>query len=255
MAVCTNSVIHYTKGSDDLSGIDVLKKILREGFIPKCCKEMILKGDEKIVMNISEVSFCDIPLSQISDHVSAYGPYAIGLTKDWARLKGLNPVIYITKDSIIQGALIDILQTTKSIVEAVPSLGAYGLNLLHSAKVNLSFFKYESAPLYRKGELIEENYLYYKEREWRYVVNPIEFEEGIILEEPITKIQKRNERLKDIRYRLGFQIEDISYIIVEKESEIPDMVSFVKELYKDESAEVDILLTKITSMERIKSDY
>ena len=35
MAVCTNSVIHYTKGSDDLSGIDVLKKILREGFIPK----------------------------------------------------------------------------------------------------------------------------------------------------------------------------------------------------------------------------
>lgn len=255
MAVCTNSVIHYTKGSDDLSGIDVLKKILREGFIPKCCKEMILKGDEKIVMNISEVSFCDIPLSQISDHVSAYGPYAIGLTKDWARLKGLNPVIYITKDSIIQGALIDILQTTKSIVEAVPSLGAYGLNFLHSAKVNLSFFKYESAPLYRKGELIEENYLYYKEREWRYVVNPIEFEEGIIWEEPITKIQERNERLKDSRYRLGFQIEDISYIIVEKESEIPDMVSFVKELYKDESAEVDILLTKITSMERIKSDY
>lgn len=61
MAVCTNSVIHYTKGSDDLSGIDVLKKILREGFIPKCCEEMILKGDEKISMNIAEVSFCDIP--------------------------------------------------------------------------------------------------------------------------------------------------------------------------------------------------
>ncbi len=255
MTVCTNSVIHYTKGSKSFSGINVLKQILKEGFIPKCCKEMILKGDEKISMNIAEVSFCDIPFSQISDHVSAYGPYAIGLTKDWARLKGLNPVIYITKDSIIQRALINILQTTENIVKANLNAASYGLNFIHSVNVNLSFFKYENAPLYRKGELIEKNYPYYKEREWRYVVNPIEFEEGIIWEEPRIKIQERNERLKDSRYRLGFQIEDISYIIVEKESEIPDMVSFVKELYKDKSAEIDILLTKITSMERIKSDY
>lgn len=255
MAVCTNSVIHYTNGSDDLSGIDVLKKILREGFIPKCCKEMILKGDEKISMNIAEVSFCDIPFSQISEHISAYGSYAIGLTKDWARSKGLSPVIYITKDSIIQRALIDILETTKNIVKEVPGIAPYGLNYIHNVNVILGFLKYESAPLYRKKKKIEDNYFYYKEREWRYVVNPIEFEEGIIWGEQITKIQERNERLKDSCYRLGFQIEDISYIIVEKENEIPDMVSFVKELYKGKSTEIDILLTKITSMERIKSDY
>ena len=126
---------------------------------------------------------------------------------------------------------------------------------MHSVKVNLSFFKYESAPLYRKGELIEDNYLYYKEREWRYVVDSFEFTEDIFFEEQETKIQERNEMLKDSRYRLNFQIEDISYIIVEKEIEIHDMVSFVKKFYKDESTKVDILLTKIKSMERIKSDY
>ena len=255
MTICTNSVVHYTKGSNGLSGVDVLKHILMEGFIPKCCKEMILKDNEKIQMNIPEVSFCDIPFSQISDHVSAYGSYAIGLTKDWARLKGLNPVIYIIKDSIIQRVLIDTLQTTANIVEAAPNVAPYGLNLMHSVKVNLSFFKYESAPLYRKGELIEDNYLYYKEREWRYVVDSFEFTEDIFFEEQETKIQERNEMLKDSRYRLNFQIEDISYIIVEREIEIHDMVSFVKKFYKDESTKVDILLTKIKSMERIKSDY
>lgn len=87
------------------------------------------------------------------------------------------------------------------------------------------------------------------------MVDSFEFTEDIFFEEQETKIQERNEMLKDSRYRLNFQIEDISYIIVEKEIEIHDMVSFVKKFYKDESTKVDILLTKIKSMERIKSDY
>src|SRR3989442_11739855 len=41
------------------------------------------------------VSSCDIPLSQVSTHMTTYGRYALGLTKTWGQKRGLTPVMYV----------------------------------------------------------------------------------------------------------------------------------------------------------------
>lgn len=51
------------------------------------------------------VSFCDIPVQLSREHRRAYGRYAIGLSKDWGRAKGLTPLLYLSEGSPLTIAL------------------------------------------------------------------------------------------------------------------------------------------------------
>ncbi len=48
---------------------------------------------------IPMVCFCDLPLSQIRKHTKTYGEYALGLSKEWAIKKQINPVLYTYPNS------------------------------------------------------------------------------------------------------------------------------------------------------------
>ncbi len=94
MAISTNSIIHYT------SSFDVLTAILKEGFRVKYCAEKLqLKSTSSLAAH-PMISFCDIPLSDSTQHFAAYGRYGIGLSKAWAVANGVNPVIYVDKNSL-----------------------------------------------------------------------------------------------------------------------------------------------------------
>jgi len=56
---------------------------------------------------------------------------------------------------------------------------------------------------------------------------------------------------------LEFDPHDISYIIVKKESEIPEIIKFILNKYADKctAGQRDILITKITSIENIENDF
>src|ERR1700744_314447 len=94
MAISTNSIIHYTDSYEALTGI------LGEGFRVKYCLEKLRLGKGMSRAAHPMVSFCDIPLSDSTQHFSAYGKYGIGLSKAWAIDKGVNPVIYIDDNSL-----------------------------------------------------------------------------------------------------------------------------------------------------------
>ncbi|RZJ20426.1 MAG: hypothetical protein EON51_15145 [Acinetobacter sp.] len=78
MSLSTNSIIHYTDTFKKLLGI------LSEGFSIKYCAErLVVDGSKGSSAAHPMISFCDIPLSQSSEHFSSYGKYGIGLSKYW----------------------------------------------------------------------------------------------------------------------------------------------------------------------------
>ena len=92
MALSSNTLFHFT------NSLDVLYKILEEGFWPRYCKETGWLGDGDPLFAVAMVSFCDIPLSQIHQHISYYGNYGIGVSKEWAITQRVDPVYYITDE-------------------------------------------------------------------------------------------------------------------------------------------------------------
>ena len=93
MPLSSNSLIHLTENKEALKGI------LQNNFKVQYCLEKITTMGGSFQLAIPMVSFCDIPLSEIKNHISKYGKYGLGLNKDWAIRNKLNPILYIEKGS------------------------------------------------------------------------------------------------------------------------------------------------------------
>jgi len=125
MAISTNSVIHYTRNFENIKGI-----LSRQGFKLKYCIEnmdLVTIPNNSYAVNM--VSFCDIPLSEIKNHIDSYGSYGIGLTKNWAKAMGLNPVLYIEKESYLAKVYKAQFKIYSQLVKAEKSTDHLGDNL------------------------------------------------------------------------------------------------------------------------------
>ena len=198
--------------------------------------------------------FCDIPLSQISDHISKYGCYAIGLKKDWAISKGITPVMYVHKESIPLKNIekqFDILPSPSSEVASKWDLKMETLFLY-----NAFYMKpYQGSQVIDKKE---RHIRFYDEREWRYVppcfhgkYHPFLFQEEF--DDPAIResINSMNEQ-----YGLHFSPSDINFIIVKSEDEILDFKKSLTSIdWKSPQEDVELLSTRLLSIERIQEDF
>lgn len=243
MALSTSCLIHLTKS------MTALKGIIKEGFRPKYCFEEIhFRGGKKWYGGVPMVSFCDIPLSEIRRHIGKYGHYGIGLSKGWARRHGLNPILYIDKDSTL-GADIressELILKGKMVMRPLPIIESAVADILRNMK------NYEGE-LKRRNKKPIKNYRYSDEREWRYVpakegiprvINPSIYE-GLK--------QKANELLSDLR--LGFEVQDIDYILLRYEKEVDSLLKALMKLGYDTNT-VNHLAAKVITTRKIKHDF
>jgi hypothetical protein len=245
MAISTNSIIHYT------SSYSVLTSILKEGFRVKYCAEILELRDTSSRAAHPMISFCDIPLSDSTQHFAAYGRYGIGLSKAWAVANGVNPVIYVDKNSLFALCIQElILERRKT-----------NTNLTKKQKNEIlrikSYAKNYSGTLKRKS-INKANYRFYDEREWRLVPGK-EILKGATFSVSIADYEKSkdayNQKLS--RTRIKFKPKDISYIILKETAQIPAMTNFLRSTYSSSCTadELDILLSKICSTEQIIDDY
>lgn len=288
MNLSSNSLYHFT------DSLDVLKKILKDKFRGGYCKEIIHFKDEDYFMFVPKISFCDIPLKTLSNY-SSYGKYGIGMKKEWGIKKGLNPVLYIERNSNLIDSLKDAIFGSINVMnnnflimdnisEKIKKLEAeedlnsekndkemmilkYEIDnsaeVLKSINYNiysLYYIKHYEDELIRGG-VSNPKYRFYDEREWCYIPK---FD---YLNSKIKKIEN-DEEYKEWRNKsdskplieyleLDFCHDDIEHIIVKNHDDVIEIVNFIKGINGKKISKInkELLLTKITSFEKLECDY
>lgn len=252
MALSSNTIIHFTNKKEALLGI------LEDNFRISFCKEGTYLGDKRWTFYVPMVSFCDIPMSEIKDHIGKYGSYGIGLTKEWALEKRLNPVLYVSRGSFMSE---NYRVATKHFLSNISN--NRNIKATNEADENggmalLDIFRYMKnyeGKLERKSEEID-NYRFSDEREWRYVPEFSKYKDMMVQKKEFDgNTDHYSSVYKD--HRLEFEPDDIKYIIINDDSEIKEIVSHLRFVKggKYSSDAVERLTTRILTAEQIKGDF
>lgn len=220
-----STLFHFTNDKQ------ALISILDGSFKLSHAKERIKGPSAEAKFGAPMVSFCDLRLSELRTHMKHYGYYGLGMSKAWARKKGLNTVYYVSDqssatDNFIKGInfLFDHRGTVS--VSHTSAFNEHYMNLLNMYR----FMKnYEGD----NKKLKVKRFRFADEREWRFVP-PIGTDFSNLKMRPFrswdeldTSEKKRlaNNVFDDVRLR--FKPRDISYIIVKSEGERDEIIEHV----------------------------
>jgi len=256
--ISANTVFHFT------GSIDTLENILKNDFYPQFCFEDFFGTISKVSNTekpIPMVCFCDIPLSQVREHTKKYGEYAIGLSKEWAIRKKINPVLYTYQNS-------DIANKLKEVLFALIEHGIASNPFIPKIEKNfvsaIQYVKPYEGRLWKNGQWNKGKIKFYNEREWRFIP-PLNEKIPILMreEKPLDKdlpkeVKELNKAIIDRNdLHLSFTPKDIKFLIVKNEGEILSMHERATRIKRVKFPEKDvkILTTRIISMESIKENF
>jgi hypothetical protein len=198
------------------------------------------------------VCFCDIPLGRLTEHVAFYGSYGLGMSKDWGISHGLSPLSYVNTKSVHAEAI------------ASAASSAYDSRKGSDEDYNdvvqmLAFTKPLNGIVNRKdGSAVEKDF--YSECEWRYMPKFAKGNKARAMSERFYKDQEKlvqyNNEMK-AEFTLAFRIDDIKYILLKDEAEVPVMHDFIStnpELGENSVNEIKRLTTRIISLPRLVRD-
>jgi len=275
MPLSTNSIFHFTPC------FEFLDNLLNGKFHISYCLEAIKLGDYDYQVGIPMVSFCDIPLNQLDNHINSYGAYGIGLDKKWAKLNNISPVFYVQQNSFAAKQLAPLIRETLEHLSHLKSTSNSHLNKVsHTDSFNgnhnqvldaihaiLAYTKNFEGILQRKETIINSKYRFYDEREWRFVPPKAipDKNKGLLnnLTSIISKkeyIDWRGKRNMDKPFLQGmglkFTPKDINYIIVKDEVEIIKLINSLKAKSNlfESKRDYEATISKIISSKNIKSN-
>lgn len=253
MSLSSNSLLHFTKNFNNLKGI------LTKTFKVNYCRENLKAGDKFFDILVPVVSFSDVPFSQVMHQIKAYGSYGIGLSKSWAMRNGLNPVLYVERESNIGSTFYQSLFS---------KISSDQISLMHMETENknimdiIRYMKNYEGDLERIGRKTKRNYRFSDEREWRYVLPPSNVNQlfgncnTFYGKGEFIKILKTQLNEKIAHEYLHFGPEDVTYIIIKSERERDKTIEVIRDI-KDVHGELVVsrIASKIVTVEQIKGDY
>ena len=279
--ISARTLFHFT------SNKNTLLSILKNGFYVRYS----LENFESLINDKAEIvfpmtCFCDIPLSQVKRHTSTYGKYAIGLTKKWGMKNKINPIIYTYPNSATTSILNDVFGNIENFFDIEEEeLKKFKLN--RSAEIvyermndrenkfskrvedvnsKLSHFiryiKPYEGKFYRDGKYLENLVRFYDEREWRFTPSrEFLFSKGMKdsykSEYFIDPRKRRALNMKLAKHsKLHFEPNEGKFIIVNRDSEIPEMLKNLENIFGKTASSDDLKLlgTRLISLEQILED-
>lgn len=241
----SNTLFHFTKSRE------TLKLILKHGFWPRYCLEDVgwLGYDTHDYVAYPMVCFCDIPLSRISEHVGFYGEFGVGMTRQWAELNGLNPVLYVAGENNVSSAFREINEHSNKHTTDTQK---------EEAKVSVRYLLAHSKPANGKmvvdGKPVDK--LFYQESEWRYVPKHKDIKAYLLKSkfEDANALDSANELTRQ-HCVIKFSPRDIRYVFVKSDADIPDIVNFIQvELDQYPGVDQKVLMTRVVSLESLSAD-
>ena len=175
--------------------------------------------------------FCDIPFSKVATHMSRYGEYGIGFSKEsLLKRHHVQPIHYINPDSPLASDFKEAILAAEK--DKITSEGLE-LTLLNYLTTTLLYMKpiygYESKD---SGEQVFINYQ--DECEWRYI--PTSFPENLKLiigqnrSTDITKETYSDALANHPECWIDFNWDDVIYLIVPDEVAAKEIISTIMEL-------------------------
>ncbi|MFD2891196.1 abortive infection system antitoxin AbiGi family protein [Flavobacterium chuncheonense] len=251
MSLYPTTLFHFTSK-------EFLYQILESTFKVSYAREKIIGPVNNREFAVPMVSFCDLKLSELKFFLN-YGKFGIGLTKDWANKNGLSPVMYINRHCQLMDNLISGITGIYSHLSLVENINQF--NNLNKSYLNVMntyrYIKNYEGELWRQGRLENENYRFADEREWRFV--PQLDTEGVAPFVGISKIRSKKQKEfynnKVNQIRLNFSPDDIKYLVVEKDSDITELINYlhsVKIRFDEETR--NRLASRILTVEQIEKD-
>ncbi len=234
----TDELFHYTK-------FENLLGIINHGFQPRYSVEHTwlsfkFPNAPSAVEFIPMVSFCDIPLSMVDDHIGKYGKCAIGMNREWGGDFGVNPVIYIQEGSIV-GTAISALgncfrdYNSKEIAD-IKIVERF--STIMQATMDLSYFvkQYELHQDYKffinDSDFTIKKCRYYDEREWRFVPQNKIPDHWIINNKTFIDTKLLSEANKKMeKFTLDFTLDDIKYIVHETREQKEEIIQTLMKKY------------------------
>jgi hypothetical protein len=205
------------------------------------------------------VSFCDIPITRIEDHTAYYGEYGIGLTQEWGKTAGLNPLLYINDKSSfsreLHSAVITVMGKDKSSGKE-EERGEVNAENLYRALHLLAYTKPMVGFTNKQGTAELKDF--YAESEWRYIPPAVMTTPSCYLSEEdfadSVRLEKANNQATE-KGPLAFQVTDVRYLFVRTVSEIPFLVDFINSnLGQYPANHLKILTSRIFALEELRSD-
>ncbi|MDR1601773.1 MAG: hypothetical protein LBS42_05025 [Tannerella sp.] len=262
------SLYHYTGNFDGF--INIFKKKIKPHYSNENFSYIFggltsyKRGETEIRLPVIHAmpifSLCDIPFNRHKTHINDYGPYGIGLKKEWAKNKSINPVIYCQPKSILAISLrtlffyfFNLQQKGTMSEDEYRAFNLFNYLLMYCKP-------YDNIPFKKEGE---EHRRCYDEKEWRYI-GLCDKRNGIPLSIPCSnksipdfrkfikekrdaqdKIMENDIVSDEMEITLQFTIDDITHIILPTEEKKEEFIRRVSEI-EEYRSNMDEIIKKIT---------
>lgn len=260
MSVSSHTLFHF------VSERKYLEDILNKDFYPRYCLESFgFKFAHMKKAHILMKCFCDIPLHNIIKHTMIYGCYGIGFTKEWGVRMGINPILYLNKQSpffeILDKTVRKRMDAAKLQYDSKKIDKDEFVEELFEPLSSISFIKPISGRMYREKSY--KNVYFYDEREWRYVPLKIfDLQSGkqrvnklLVLTDDLVGEKDKLQMIARETMKIEFQVSDVKYIFLKEEADKEYMTNWILEAQQYEEADKIKLISKIITIKQIKEDF